>query len=317
MRYYKIEVGGKTYTSLVNGKSDPGALNVELDLPVGAYGTPLGGAFVRIWGIPLEAIAQARDLNEKPVSVYGGMQTGLPLANPAQSGLLLKGSAFPAFGNWIGTDMTLDIVVVPDLGGTSESSAKNIVHDWQKGTPLENSIRKTLQTAFPSFKQDIRISQSLVLNYNDTGFYQNIAQFSAYIKQISQSIMGAKTYPGVNISTNGDTIVVTDGTQQASSVKQIDFKDLIGQPTWLSLNVISVKTVMRADLKIGDTVKLPPSLATTQASSASQFRANSAFQGQFMIQEMRHVGNFRQPDAASWNTTFNVVSLGTAGDTRG
>ena len=137
MRYYKIVItdpssgnvitppgfdgllGGASYTSFVNGQSLPGAWNVELDIPVIGAATPQGSAGARIWGISRQEISQANDLNGKNISIFGGMQKGLPLANPAQSGLLVQGFIFQAFGNWIGTDMTLDFVINPGQATSS------------------------------------------------------------------------------------------------------------------------------------------------------------------------------------------------------
>src|SRR6202012_5056198 len=78
----------KRFTSYLNGKTDPGALDIEIDLPVASFAQPMGssGAFVRIWGISLADIGQASNLNGKRISISGGIQKGLPLANPQQSG---------------------------------------------------------------------------------------------------------------------------------------------------------------------------------------------------------------------------------------
>ncbi len=315
MRYYKIDVvnpqGGaslQSWSSFVNGSTNPNAQNIEIDIPVAPFSIPkTAGAFARVWGVPLKQIAQASDLNGMAISIYGGMQKGLPLANPRQSGLLIQGSIFQAFGNWVGVDQTLDLILAPPFGTITKPA--NIVHNWQKGTQLSQAIKSALTTAFPGFTVDMNISANLVLQSDDVGYYQTIEQYSTYIQQLSQSILGSKTYPGVMITKNGNKISVLDGSAQRSSVRNISFQDLIGQPTWKSLNVINLKTVMRADIGIGDSVKLPPTLITTTAQSFSQFRQSSQFQGTFMVIDMHHFGNFRQADAESWNTTFDIAQL--------
>src|ERR1700722_18339267 len=115
MRYYRIEIdgGNLVFTSFDGTNSLPGALLVDLDIPVAALGNPTeAGAFVKIWGIPLATIGQAKNLNGKSIKVFGGFQKGLPLANPSQSGLLVQGYIWQCFGNWIGVDMSLDLYVV-------------------------------------------------------------------------------------------------------------------------------------------------------------------------------------------------------------
>jgi hypothetical protein len=315
MRYYKIDIGdgALVYSSLgPDGRTIPGALNVEFDIPVAPFATPVGGAIARVWGIPLEQIAQAKDLNSKPIKIYGGMAKGLPLANPATAGLLAAGTVFPAFGNWIGTDMTLDLILAPPFGSPGQPA--NVVHNWPKGQPLSQAIKQALTTAFPGYPVNVAISDKLVLQRDDTSYYQSIEQYSQYIKPLSTSIVGSNDYAGVSISFDGTAINVYDGSQAGSSPTRVKFEDLIGQPTWIGLNEIQFKTAMRADLAVGKQITMPQgTLVTTTAGSASQFRQRSAFQGHFLVTMVRHVGNYRQPDAYSWNTTINAATAGTPG----
>lgn len=330
MRYYSIVLGGgsppknfptiagarvpgASWSSCINGVNDPGALDIELDVFIHPYAMPAGNSFVRIWGIPLQQIAQASQLNKVLIDVYAGMAKGLPLANPAQQGLIAHGTIWPAFGNWIDTDMTLDLVLQAPFGSSKAPDTPRqpaaIVHSWKQGQPLSTAIQNTLATAFPNFTPQISISPNLVLNYTDTGFYRTIESYAGYIRDISQSIMGSSGYPGVLIAPKGKTLVVTDGTQSTKAPKQILFQDLIGQPTWLGLNTISVKTVMRGDINAGDKITLPQTLAVSSAASSSQFRQGSAFQGTFFVQSVRHVGRFRQADGHSWCSIYTCAAL--------
>ncbi len=305
MRYYRIEIGGDTpavYTSWVNGRNDPGALNVEFDIPVTAFATPAGNAMVRVWGISLQTISQARDFNGAPIKVFAGMQMGLPLANPKQAGVVVTGTILQAFGNWIGTAMTLDLIIIAD-GGATPGNPKNIVFSWAKGTSLAAAITSTLQNAFPGFKVDIKINTALSLAADENGYFETVEQFAAYLKNMTAAIKGG-TYTGVNIVLSQSVFSVYDGTTAATPVN-IAFTDLIGQPTWIAPAQIQFNTVLRADLGVGDYVRLPPSIVTTTAPSQSQYRDQSAFQGVFQLGFLRHVGNFRQPNAESWVTTFN------------
>lgn len=325
MRYYAIKidgapavfptvsgalVSGAQWSSYLNGATDPGALNIELDIPVGPSHIAMGSAWVRIWGIDLRQIGQAADLNNKAIEVYGGMQRGLPLANPAQSGLLVKGTILPGYGNWVGTDMTIDLTIsnAPSTGQPTVDQAANVVHHWPANTPLKDALTSTLKTAFPKFTPQVSISDKLKLPYVDTGFYQTIQQYSSYLNQLTKSILGG-TYRGVSLTTQGTKIIAADGTTPQTSAGQIAFTDLVGQPTWIGLNQIQVKTIMRADLNVGGEVTLPQGQVSTGAGSSSQFRSQLSFQGKFLIQEMRHVGNFRQPDGNSWVTIFNMVKM--------
>lgn len=320
MRYYQVEITNQdtgaevaTFTSFINGKSNPGALNVELDIPVAPFATPIGGSIVRIWGVPLKQISQATDLTNRSIAIFGGFQKGLPLANPKQAGLLARGTIFPAFGNWIGTDMTLDLILAPPFGTVANPA--NLVHNWPKNTPLAQAIKTTLQTAFPKYKISVNISDKLKLPEDVATYYQSIGQYSEFLREVSQKILGEDKYSGVTLTVRDDTITVYDSSAPAPNTREILFQDLIGQPTWISFNVIQFKTMMRADLALGDQVRMPQGIQQTITSaSAPQFRSKTAFQGAFTVNQIRHIGSYRQPDAASWVTVVNAASTAGAAE---
>lgn len=324
MRFYSINVtgadggavsafpagaGGATWTSQVNGSNDPGALDIELDIVTGPQATPVGGSFLRIYGISLQQIAQAANLNKANVDITLGMAKGLPLANPAQQGLVAHATIFPAFGNWIGTAQTLDLILAPSFG--TAKTPKNIVHNQPAGQTMQTALQSALSTAFPGFTPKISISPKLILPNDEIGFYGSLQQYGGYIRALSQKILGSTNYPGVMIAQSGKNIIVSDGTQPGGAVKQISFQDLIGQPTWYGFNTVSLKTVMRGDISVLDKVKLPQTVATVQAASAPQFRQGSGFQGTFQVQQVRHTGRFRQPTGEAWVTTFELAALNT------
>lgn len=315
MRYYAIVIDGQVkYSSLASGgisgdTSNPGALNVEMDIPVVPFATPMGGAKVVVWGIGLADIGQAANLVGKDIQIFGGMAKGLPLANPAQAGLLAQGFIFQPFGNWIGTEQTLDLIIMPGAGPNGTGTAagpRNIVLNWKKGTTLAAALKTTLSTAFQGFQQSINISDNLVRQADDVGYFQTVQQLALYVRQASKSIVKDEKYAGVDLVLVGKTFTAYDGTAaQSGTVKQIAFQDLIGQPTWIEAPLIQWKTAMRADIAVGDTVKLPPSQITnTQQAQSSLVNQQLNFQGNFTVSLVRHLGNFRQPDAASWVTVF-------------
>lgn len=343
MRYYKIAIsdpssgtvisppgfagllGDATYTSFVNGKTLPGAWNVELDVPVIGAATPMGSALARVWGISRQEIGQANDLAGKNISIYGGMQKGLPLANPAQAGLLVKGFIFQAFGNWIGTDQTLDLVINPGSATSSSPGGsgtlahpKNLVLNWTAGTPLADALKSTLSTAFPGTTATINIDAGIVRSNDEVGYFPTLEQLAIYVRRTSRDIIKTKGYAGVTIVPNQNSFSVFDGTQQqaASQPKQIAFQDLIGQPTWIEAPNISIKTVMRADLNVGDSIMLPQTITTnTQQASSSLVNQQASFQGGFIVISMRHVGNFRQPSADAWVTVMEAAPNSVSGAT--
>lgn len=329
MRYYSIQITGtgnapsQTWTSHPNGPGappDPGALDVVFDMLTYAY-APSGFPdistginaqdWVRVLGIPLSTIAQAHNLNGANVAIYGGMGVGLPLANPSQAGLLCRGIVWNPFANWIGTAMTLEFFVTaasPFTVGTEVTPAHQLPFTWKAGTPLATAIQQTLQVAFPTYKTSINISPNLVLNHDEVGFYRTMPQFAAMIKAISKPITGQ----GVDIALVGNTFRVFDGTSQ-SSPKQIAFTDLIGQPTWIGFKTMSITTVMRGDISVGDYVQLPPTIVTSTPAAMgalSQLRQAPVFTGTFLVNKLRHTGNYKRPDADAWVSVFEAIYQG-------
>jgi hypothetical protein len=117
---------------------------------------------------------------------------------------------------------------------------------------------------------------------------------------------------------NDNTVIATDGTI-TTKPKILAFTDLIGQPKWVDINMMQFTTVMRADIQVGSYVMMPPGLqnlpgivTTTQPAAYQQLKYKTAFQGTFLIQSVRHIGNFRDPDGAAWATIFQASVPGGA-----
>ena len=317
MRYYDISItnpaGGniiRQWTTHPNGQFDPGSLNVKMDLLVTAFDEPAGASSVTIEGIALADLMQAKQFTGMNLFIKGGMKAGLPLANPAQSGLLMQASVFQAFGNWVGTDMTLDFVAM--ASAFTYAKPGNIVLNWPAGTPLADALAQTLSRAYPGVKQTIQISPALVLPHTETGYYHTLEQLAQDIKSITEGMFNAD-YPGVSITLQGGLFYVYDGTVTPKTTA-IQFTDFVGQPTWVNPDIMQMKTVMRADLQIGTIVTMPPGLqsapgvvTTTAASQPSFFKYRTTFQGKFRIIGIRHIGESRAPDGNAWVSIFNCV----------
>lgn len=310
-RYDKLPAGTNafTYGSLVQGQTSPNALDIELDIMAAPYGQPGGNSRVTIWGISIGEINQSSDLNNKAVEIYGGMQKGLPLATAMfeanQSGLLASGLIFQAFGNWIGVDMTLDLILRPDDG--SNSAPKNLTVEWPASQPLATAIRNCLTTAFPDYEVNVNIRDDLVLAHTETGYYRDLNQLAQWMKAASQNIIGG-TYAGVDVTIDARTITVYDRSTRKEP-KQIRFIDMIGQPTWIGVNQIQITCMLRADIKLDDEVRMPAAVVTTTAAASSSLvNLKSAFEGVFWVSQVRHSGQYRNPDAAAWVTTINAVT---------
>ena len=286
----------------------PNALDVDFDIPVADFATPMGGGYVKIYGVDLDTLNQASDFNLMDIEIYGGMQKGLPLAKPAQAGLLMRGTIQQAFGNWLGTDMWLELIWT--AGKTDPQAPTNLTIDWKAGQLMADAIRATLRAAAPDYTVQININPRLVLRQDQPGFYANMLQFAQFIRASSLAIIRDQGYRGVSIFLKDKVFIVQDASTPATP-KVIEFNDLVGQITWLSAATVSITTVMRADLQSGDFVKLPPKTATLQTfttgGSQSQARARDPFSGVFQINNARHTGRFRGAQGTAWVTTFQAT----------
>lgn len=317
-RYYDIAIGTTRFTSYPNGPTgafDPGALNVQLDLLASDSAIPMGNCTISIDGVPISMLRQPQVFAGMDITVRGGMGVGFPLANPTQAGLLLQGSIYQSFANWIGTDQNINFVVVPSV--FTYSSPGNFVFIWQPGQTLANALSQTLSTAYQNKIVTVNISSNYSAKPPFTGgYYHTLADLAQFLK--SYTAKSAPNGTGIVIKTMPDgSILVDDGSANPAPVN-LNFTDLIGQPKWVDQNLAQFATVMRADVQIGSVVQMPKELqvtpgfwTTTAASLPSQLKYQTTFSGQLLIQSVRHVGNFRDSDGTAWVTVFQGAPIPT------
>ena len=246
-------------------------------------------------------------------------------------------------------------------GGGWMQTPLNLIHNMMPGMPLDSVLQQTLSAAFPNAKIVSLIQAGLSLNYQDSGFYQTLAQYSGYVNALSKSIVtggngsigqlaglvgnavggdvgqaitsvggavsklaggsNANNYKGINIYAVKDKIILHDGTKSAGNVN-LDFDDLIGQPTWVSPGMINFMTPMRADIYPPLTVTLPndtlqfvnPSPDNTyNGKDQSRYLARSlatTFQGAFQVLTVQVIGDSRHPAGELWALSINANTGG-------
>jgi hypothetical protein len=201
-------------------------------------------------------------------------------------------------------------------GGGWNQIPVNLIHNLEASTPLSSGIQQTLSAAFPGYNINVAISDALKLAYPDKGFYQSAQQMFGYWKSLSHSILGTTGYAGVQAWADGKNINVLDHTKEGITKSiDLDYFDLIGQPTWIELTKISIKMVMRSDINPGDTVNLPSdtpvSISVPTNESFLGFNLHSltlGFTGSFNVDSVTHVGDSRHPDGAQWCTVITAWS---------
>lgn len=313
---------------------NPGCAQIEFNIPVGPYAIPQPGSFIRIWGVGVQAVGSASDLNQQNFALYGGMQLGIAgqsgLANPAQAGLLAQGQIFQGFGNWQGTEQTIDLICI---AGDAEPVTGAIIFNWTPGQSLQDALTQSFSNSYPNYDLSFDIDPGLQTQgtVSHVAYPPDaLASFNAWLQQLTQiqgqslgfdllqavnapapSPLDTTNYLGVQITLQGTTLKVWDSATFAPKVWQLNFQDLIGQPTWLRVNQLTFKTVMRADIQLGDDILFPKNLippygllSPDSAFPGAPNRASTVFKGRFNVVEIHHYANYRQPDADSWNTTF-------------
>jgi len=323
VRYYDIILSKDDGTVLKryrsqksDGSPDGGALKVEFDIPVYAYGIPAGGAHIKVSGVNFADIQQSSDFatsNSTPgnprganIILLGGMGKGLPLANPAQAGLLLSGQVQQCWGNWQGTETSLELVSFAKP--YTRTQPANLSFNWQKGQTLQDAVTATLTTAYPGSTITGGFTSTLVYTEDQPGFYQTLEQFSAYVLAASQSIIQTDGYIGAQIRPTPAGFELFDGST-LKAPKAISFLDLMGQPTWIDVATLQVRLVLRADLNVNDIITLPTGTnAVNTQNNYAQNRNRSSFQGTFMVKNIRHLGDSRQPSGDSWLTIIECVT---------
>ncbi|WP_230951900.1 hypothetical protein [Burkholderia cepacia] len=303
----------RTWTSHPNGVFNPSAPDIEFDCPIADYATAPNAFTITIHGVSLADLSQATNFEGMQLSLQGGMKSGLPLANPLQAGVLVNGQVFQSYGNWEGTDMRLDLVVLPS--SYTLDNPGNIVLNWKAAQPLGPALTNALQVAYPGVPIQMSISDRLVQNHDEVHFSATLQELAMFIQGITRGHFLGTDYGGVRVTLSSGRFLIWDDTFEPPQI-QIEFKDLIGQPTWVENNVMVFKTVLRSDLQVGARVLMPrglqnsPGMVTaTQQSfpSTNKDYYQTAFQGLFQISELRHIGSYRSPAGTSWVTVVKCI----------
>lgn len=329
--------GAKEWTSYPNGIYDPAAHNIIFDIPVTAYATPTGAFTVTIEGPALKDLVQAANYSptgptkKSPnqafanwsLELYGGMSAeGLPLSTPAAGqpipGMIVAGQVLEAFGNWVGTDMSLSFL---GTAGKIPGTHPGLVFNWQSGQTISQALATMFTTSYAGMPQIMQVSPNLVGPLHGLACKANtLAAMAHEIKVLTQGTQNGMTvgYPGVDIFIQNGKIICTDGTQTAGMTAiEISLDSLIGQPVWIGNDTLALNVQQRADIQVGSTIKLPtsksygglPGFVTTAAIPGNYaFDLNSAFNGTFIVTSLRQIGEFRGTSGMDWMTVIEAVA---------
>lgn len=317
MRYYDLKIfktGSATpyrhWTSKPNGKYDPAALNIIFDILTASYGQPFGAQMITVEGVPLSDLAQSQQFAGMQLVLSAGMDSGLPLANPKQIGVIFSGEIYQCYGNWQGTDMTLDFVATPS--SYTLDNPGYFVLRWMKGVELADALKTTLQQAYPDYVIQMNISGGFVQKHDEPHRCSTLEQLASWVAQITKKRFNNE----VHITVQAGQIIVADNSYSPPPV-DIQFQDLVGQPVWIGVDQIQVKTVLRGDISLYSRIKLPEGLlntpgfvTTSTAAYPSSEKYKTTFNGAFTVSEMRQIGQYRASDGTSWVSLINCIPNG-------
>jgi len=336
-RRYRVEITDLNGNPISDSKGNPigpfdsvgrsGALDIQFDVQsMGAGLMTADTCTVTIRGLPLSVLVQSVNLYNAIVTVYAGFdKTGLPLAR-AQAihyGMILRGQVFVPFANWQGINQSLNLGLINYTPVIASNDPFFFILAGQQGEDLETVALRGLLGAFPGAKINTKVMQGLILPETVSAVpYQSLAAYSNAINSLSRSIANKNGYGGIKIYAQKDFVVMTDFSAGIGA-SVVTLTELIGQPTWVGLNTLSIKVPMRADLNVGDTLTLQ---APTQASAKGPYGAVGAvltnnagaaqlaaqgittFSGNFVISSIRHVGAFRDTSPDSWVTIVEAIT---------
>ena len=314
----------RQWSSFQGGSYDAQAQDIVFDIQIVPGHTPSGASVISIHGVSIDDLIHTRNFQYSSLSLSVGMLGGMPLSvNQPSPGLLISATVLGAFGNWQGTEQTLDLLINPSTA-TPEYPA-NIVFSWGIGQTFASAITAALKPAWPLSTITVAVSPaltaiaavpSLSVGYPILHKSSTASGFAHFIHHLTHAVIGPN-YPGVSIYFIGSQIIVTDHTVNvAAKPIIINFNDLVGQPTWLEPPTLTINTIMRADIQVGSYIQLPtseipgPGAVLTMPTVAGTVFANKLnFSGTFVVTSLRSVGQFRGTDADDWLTVIQAVPL--------
>ena len=321
MRYYEIIISPSkqtpkafapiTFTTLdKSGNFNGSALSIDVDIFQAPYNQPAQNGYIKIKGLDFNDLGQTANLNFAKIKVSLGMSKGLPYANSQPKyGVIIDGTILQSFGNRIGTEVSLDLVIGP---ATYNPNAEvNLTGTWKQGDSLEKAVRDTIGNAYKDVPINGSFGADLVYTQNQPLAYPNLLSFSKQINTYSKQINKNPNYIGAQITSTATGFYLFDGILSTQKEKEISFESIVGNLTWRDIATIQAKVIMRSDLNLGDVITFPKGTpALNVVNNFSQYRNDLAFQGKFQIMQLRHIGNSRQPDGNSWCTVIDAVIPG-------
>lgn len=358
MRYYKLEfIDPKTnaspaslppiystFESHPNNLYNPACPEISFDCLITQGNVAQNPFHITLHNVPKEMLGKARDFNSLNVNLYAGFKSGLPLANPDQAGLIVSGTVQGCFGNWAGTNLTMDFLVNPlQYSGSPylnlsaqvySTTAQPYTFKWDPNAGntfiqaltqfFSNNFGYTCQgtldannewnlNQMPPFKIIFTTFDRFCKELQTVTQSQNAPNKEAPDNKANKSLVGNfQPYFGVllSMSMTSGTIYAWDGTAPATSELSLKVQEFIGQPTWISASgVIQSMHPMRSDIHVTQSIAYPKNISIivpAQFTTASQYAYFNGENLELYVQKVRHVGRYRDPNPNAWVTYIDA-----------
>jgi hypothetical protein len=109
-------------------QNNPNALHVKFSIEHYSQADAGDSSYVQILGVPLDVLKASANYNGSSIKIDGGFwRPSIPLGAKqslgSRQGNLIDGTIFSSFGNWRGTDITLDLLLMPGSGSVGGVNA--------------------------------------------------------------------------------------------------------------------------------------------------------------------------------------------------
>jgi hypothetical protein len=310
-------------------------LDLEFDLNSNSASSQNQGAqMLTIWGVTPQMVATVQQLNNLPITVYGGFANGMPLATAmAATGFnpLVSGIIYGAFGNRKGTDIYICLPIIPNNGVSirdpnGDIQTPNLTMDGKKGELWGTVITRSITQAMPNAQYLVDVRPELILSEDNQGTgYSLDAIGQIWISEANKILGNTPNYMGIMVYWKGNKLIVTDNPNvQGSKNVTIKAEQLMDNPTASNSQQLQLTCPMRSDIYIGDTVTVPQdvlalaqsnaqfgqnAVGTTPNATAANSATVAALAGSYTVTGVRHMGRSRATDAGSWASIFDITYL--------
>ncbi|MDF7673949.1 hypothetical protein PT277_08005 [Acetobacteraceae bacterium ESL0709] len=332
--YYDIDPDNLDFLPTGNpyGRYDGGALDIEFkvdQVSLDSYTL----ASITIYGVDGDVLNQAISMEGRVVELRAGMGKGLPLSNPALYGQILSGTVTTGAESWTGPNTSLTLYVKPftaesdketvdpnkkRIAFTDDTKSKipknAFIVNIKKGASIREALIACVKPHFKDYKIDFEstIAENLMADKDFMNYYEKLEDFVYDMGTKGDSLWQYYTGLTLRAYAHDKFFTFSDGTSDKDP-KQIQFSEMIGQPSWDDKDkIIKFSCLMRADIHIGDKIKLPlfdelgkPTDDTVQKLPATKNK--SRYSGIFYITAVNYYGWFRSKEGKDWNVTYTAL----------